>query len=63
MRFYENPKLDRLHNIARTFINLGVAHSQEDTLRGRHTNRVFLQSSLPNCYRLKYLQHLLIKSQ
>lgn len=33
MRFYENSKLDRLHNIARTFTNLG------STLPGRHTQR------------------------
>lgn len=63
VRFYEDSNLDRLYNIAKTFTNLGVAHSQEDMLRGRHTNTVFLQSSLSGCYRLKYLQHLLIKSQ
>lgn len=47
MLFYGKSKLDRLHSTARTFTNLGVAHSQEDTLRGRQTNTVFLSHPSP----------------
>lgn len=56
---YEDSQLERLHNIARIYTNLGRgAHSEE----GIQMCSLCSHPSL-DCYGLKYLQHLLIKSQ